>query len=271
MAYSGAAAYYDQSCRYKTPVFYCGPCDIFYRRVDQRRLVSHYYAASYVQGKNEESLFRGRVEFFRWILSLGREYGAVRAAGEPGLPVLLDFGSAYGHLLRLAGEQGFHAVGVELNEDLVRACRKRGLTVYGGIDEVPGKVDVVTALDSLYCVADPRSLLAALRDKLQPGGVFLARVTNRNLFARLRAKFVHPGDFSVIGDATVSYSLKGIRKLLDSSGFRIQAVIPDHGQGKKLGARRRLFYGFTYLLTLAALKRRVLTPGIIVIATVADP
>lgn len=267
MRLAGDAAYYDQVSRWRTPVYYCGACDLFYRDVEDRRLVSHYRAASYVQDRNEERLFRSRIGFFRWILSLIRSYGGT-AAAESRRSTLLDFGSAYGHLLRLAQEQGFEAVGIELNEDLVRACREKGLAVYKGLDEFSGKVDVITAIDSLYCVPKPRELMAGLRGKLRPGGLLLARITNRNLHAKLRSRLVHKGDLSAIGDAIVSYSAKSIGRLLTMSGFRIEKVIPDCGRGKKLGVRKRLFYVFTYILTLLTLGKRILTPGMIVIATI---
>jgi SAM-dependent methyltransferase len=263
----GDAAYYDQVSRWRTPVSYCAACDLFYRDVEERRLVSHFRAASYVRKENEPQLFRSRIGFFRWILELIRNYEAT--AGQSGRIGLLDFGSAYGHLLRLAQEEGFEAVGIERNEDLVQACREKGLAVYQGLDEFDGKVDVITAIDSLYCVPRPRELMMSLRGKLRPGGLLVARITNRNLQAKWRSKMGREGDFSTIGDAIVSYSAKGIRRLLTLSGFRVEKVIPDYGQGKKLGLPKRLFYTATYLLTLLTLGRRILTPGIIVIATVA--
>ncbi len=266
MTHVGDADYYDQSSRYRTPVYHCGSCEVLYRPLDQRQLVSHYYAATYVQDKNEESLLRSRIGFFRWILSLLRSYGSSPVAGEPRPSTLLDFGSAYGHLLRLAEEQGYRAIGIELNEDLVKSCREKGLVVYRGIEEFSGKVDAITALDSLYCVADPRKLMAKIRDRLKPDGLLVARFTNRNLYAKFRSTFVQKGDWSAIGDATVSYSMKGIRRLLALSGFRLEKVIPDYGRGKRLAARKRLSYLSTYVLTLATLQTCILTPGIIVIA-----
>ncbi len=266
MVRAGAAAYYDQSAQYRTPVYSCDSCDVLFREVDARKLVSHYYAASYVQKKNEESLWRGRREFFRWILSLVENSVAVPSTHPSGPRRLLDFGSAYGHMLELAREQGFEPIGVELNEDLVRQARAKGLVVHRSLDEVPEKVDIVTAVDSLYCVPNPRELLAGIRDKLKPDGVFLLRITNRNQFARFRARVLRRGDLSAIGDATVSYSLRGITRLLNSSGWQIRRIIPDSGRGKRLPAGKRLSYLAGHLLTLLLWKRRILTPGIIVIA-----
>ncbi len=266
MTLSGEAAYYDESARYKTPVHYCPSCDVFCRDVDARKLISHSHAASYVQNKNEHSLLVARIDFFRWILSLVSSHLPAGSADDSRPPVLLDFGSSYGHLLSLAQEQRFHGVGIELNETLVSRSTKKGLCVYRTMEEFSGQVDAVTAVDSFYYVADPRALLADIQARLKPNGVLLIRITNRNLWARLNSRLVHKGDLSVIGDATIGYSARSIRRLLSSSGFRIVQVIPDYGQGKKLGLRKRLLYLVSYVLTLATLKRYILTPGIVVIA-----
>jgi SAM-dependent methyltransferase len=266
MVHAGAAAYYDQSAQYRTPVYSCDSCDVLLREVDDRGLVSHCHAASYVQKKNEESCWRGRGEFFRWVLSLVRDQVLESSVNPSGTPRLLDFGCAYGHLLKLAHEQGFVPIGVERNEDLVRDARERGLVVCRTVDEVPEKVDIVTAIDSLYYVPDPRALLAGIRRKLKPGGVFLLRITNRNPLARLRARFLCRGDFSAIGDATVSYSLRGLTRLLISSGWQIRKIVPDYGRGKQLPVGKRLFYLAGHVLTLLLGRRCILTPGIVVIA-----
>jgi SAM-dependent methyltransferase len=270
MVRAGDAAYYDQAAHYRTPVYSCHACDVLCREVEDRKLVSHYYAASYVRSENEEALWRGRMQFFRWVLSLVQRSAAGPGAEQSGPPRLLDFGCAYGHMLVVAREQGYEPIGVELNEDLVRQSREKGLVVYRRLDEVPEKVDIITAVDSLYCVPNPRALLAGIRDKLKPGGVVLLRITNRNRLARLRGRLWCRGDFSAIGDATVSYSLRGITRLLHSSGWQIRSVIPDYGKGKRLAAGKRLSYLAGYLLTLLLWKKHIMTPGIILIAKPAE-
>lgn len=64
----GDAAYYDQVSRWRTPVYYCEACDLFYREVEERRLISHFQAAGCLREENEEGLSRSRIGFFRWTL-----------------------------------------------------------------------------------------------------------------------------------------------------------------------------------------------------------
>lgn len=92
---------------------------------------------------------------------------------------------------------------------------------------------------------------------------------NRNLYARLRSRFIQKGDYSIIGDASVSYSLKGLKKLLSLAGFRVMSVVCDYGKGKQLPSRKAFCYRFCYLLTLLTCKTVILTPGIIVVAKIS--
>jgi 2-polyprenyl-3-methyl-5-hydroxy-6-metoxy-1,4-benzoquinol methylase len=268
MTLSGHAAYYDQSSEYKTPVYWCRGCDLLYRDVERSKLVSHYYAASYVQDKNEERFLNDRIKFFDYILKLAVQYKPGQRT--PADLTLVDFGSSYGHLLELAARGGFRPVGIELNEDLIASCTERGLVVFKEFSQLPDKVDIVVALDSVYCVSDPVELMAQIRECLKPGGILVTRVTNRNLYARMRSRFLDRGNLSAIGDATVSYSRKALLRLLSSSGFNVRKIVCDYGRGKRMGFKRRFFYFFSYVLTLLTAKQIILTPGIIVISEVGE-
>lgn len=268
MAFSGQADYYDRAGPYKTPIHFCKSCDIFYRQVDDARRLDHFHAASYVQRTNEQDLFHTRIKFFRYVLSLVEKYAKAEFRDAHRSLRLVDFGSSYGHLLELAEDNGMCAVGIEINEDLLASCKRKGMVVYKDLKELPEKVDAVTLIDSLYYVPDCRAVLADIRKRLSAGGILIVRVTNRNLYARFMGKYVSRGDFTTIGDAIVGYSVRGMRKLLALTGFRILKIIPDYGKGKRLGVRKKLLYWVGYALTLLAVKRVILTPGIIVVARV---
>jgi len=251
------------------PMYFCKDCGIFYRQVDDAIRVDHYYAASYVQAQNESAFWDARIHFFEYVISLVKKYANMKSKNEEHKLTLMDFGSSYGHLIAFANDHGIRAMGVELNEDLIASCKKKGLIVYKNITELPEKVDVVTSIDSLYCVPNPKDVLRDIKNCLKSDGIFVARVTNRNLYARLRARFIQKGDYSIIGDASVSYSLKGLKKLLSLAGFRFMSVVCDYGKGKQLPPRKALCYRFCYLLTLLTCKTVILTPGIIVVAKIS--
>ena len=266
MVLYGHADYYDRTSHFRTPMYFCKNCDIFYRSVDDAIRLDHHYAASYVQKQNEPAFWNTRIHFFEYVISLVKKYANIKSKNEEHKLTLMDFGSSYGHLIEFARDHGIRAMGVELNEDLIASCRKKGLSVYKNITELPEKVDAVTSIDSLYYVPNPKDVLLDIKNCLKGDGIFVARLANRNLYTKLRARLICKDDYSNIGDALVGYSLKGFKKLLSLAGFRTIKVIPDNGKGKKLTFTKSFFYRFSYLLTLLTGQKIVLTPGFIIIA-----
>jgi len=270
MTFSGHANYYGRSSHYNTPIYYCKLCDIFYRDIKVACIIDHSYAASYVQEKKEASLFYSRKKFFEFILSLVKKYKSIESLKDSNRLSLIDFGSSYGHLIYLAKANGIEAVGIELVEDLLISCKVKDFSVYKDLKEVPKKVDVVTAIDSLYYVPNCKEVLADIRNALKPNGILLVRVNNRNLYVRLRKKFIANKDLSMIGDAIISFPLKGIKKLFALTGFQVIRVIPDSGKGKRLGIMKGLCYRFTYVPTILTGYRFIFTPGFFVVAKLKE-
>ena len=262
---AGEASYYTKMARFRTPEFYCKSCDIYCRDVDSKEVVDHNLAASYVQIENEDRFYRQRLGFFEFILSLIERH-FTSARGRSNGVALVDFGSSYGHLLDLAQMRGFDTVGIELNEDLVKHSIQRGLTVFGQLGDLSKTADAITIIDSLDYVPNPRQTLMEIRHHLKPEGIVVVRVTNRNLYAKLRKGLLRTDDLSTLGDATINYSLKGLKRLFNRCGFAVLKVIPDGGYGKQLSFNKRLLYSASNLLTLMLAKRIILTPGIILMA-----
>src|SRR5258707_362397 len=110
-----------------TAIAYCRHCDVFRRLVTQSDLVSHFLVTSYTQLDQESSWYQSRHRYFQQVLRTIRK-------NLPGItgrrPMLLDFGSAYGHLIDVAQNYGFTGIGVESNQRLAQPRRQRGLAVY---------------------------------------------------------------------------------------------------------------------------------------------
>jgi SAM-dependent methyltransferase len=265
----GQAIYNTREARFMTDMFHCRACDVYCRYIDHGRLIGHYFAASYVNLSNEERFLKQRKEFFQHLLlSIDKTHGRSVLGRSP---VLVDFGCSYGHMLEAAQRHAYDAIGIELNEELVRYCRERGLNVQASLDEVPGPVDVFTLIDSLYCVPNPKEILTAMRKKLVPGGILVARVTNRNLYGKIRNFFVRDNDFSILGDCTVSYSHTGIRRLLASADFEIIELLPDSAKGKhNMAWKTWLLYKFSYAAYVLSAGLVNVSPGTIVLARPAQ-
>lgn len=266
MAFAGHGNYFDRKSKYKTPISYCRPCDIYVRNIDNARLVDHLDAASYVQQQNALRFFRARKKFFDSILLIAKRYLRKRGKRDLQNVTLMDFGCAYGHLLDLAQTEGFKVAGIELNHGLLESCGKRGLNVCRRLNELSDKADVFTLIDSLYYVPDPRKLLSEIKNYLNANGFIVLRVTNRNLYAKLRKIFAPKRDLSVLGDSTISYSLNGLKRLFDHSGFRILQVIPECGFREGMDFKKKQFFRLASLITFLLGERFIVTPGLIVVA-----
>jgi hypothetical protein len=131
----GRATFKIKEGQLVTAIHYCRACDVYGRDVKGTKLVDHYYVASYTDIRNEDRFLNERKGFFEYILSLAEESRGPLVGGNP---VLVDFGCSYGHMLEVAQKRGYTTVGIEMNQELVRLCRGRGLNVQACLHDVPG-------------------------------------------------------------------------------------------------------------------------------------
>jgi 2-polyprenyl-3-methyl-5-hydroxy-6-metoxy-1,4-benzoquinol methylase len=268
--YVGEANYDVNRVSFKTPMYSCNSCDVYVRDIDNKKMMEHFQDASYTRFENETMLWERRKNFFNLILSLIKKHFKITEANakDASQIQIIDFGSAYGHFLKIATESGFKITGVEVSENLIKRCNEQGFTVVNRLDQVPEpQVDVVTFIDSICCLPNPREVLSEVKKRLKPDGIVVLRDCNRNLYAGLKTKFQRQKDLSILGGAIVSYSLKSLKKLFeDLNDFEIIEVIPDNGFSKNLPLSKRMLYSTTYLLTKLSFNQILLTPGIIIIA-----
>lgn len=248
-----------------TPIFHCSKCGAVYRKLEREQIQSHYDAASYTDPRQEENYYQKRINFFRFLFSL-----AVRTAGR--VPVnCLDIGCSYGHLLQLLSQQGCHAYGTEICKQARDLCRQHGLQVFGSLDElgVPARFDLITMIDSLYYVPEPRVLLRQVRDRLNDDGILVIRVANRNWILRL-LKMARKDYFGYwLGDAILGYTKPSLEMLLQNTGYRILDTLYREEGKSHAGCLTRMGYWISSGITRATLGKLVISPGIIVVAAKA--
>jgi SAM-dependent methyltransferase len=90
---------------------------------------------------------------------------------------LLDVGAGSGILIQAAQELGYEAEGVEPSKWLYEQAQKLNLPVELGIfpqeDKLRGPYDIVTLVDVIEHVSDPKGLVADIRKVLKPDGILV--------------------------------------------------------------------------------------------------
>jgi 2-polyprenyl-3-methyl-5-hydroxy-6-metoxy-1,4-benzoquinol methylase len=96
---------------------------------------------------------------------------------------LLDIGCDTGAFLRTAQEEfGIVPIGIDVAERSVQAARREGVEAYQTtIEEAPARVSgfsVITAIDLIEHVPDPKQFLGEVRKRLRPNGVLYLETPN---------------------------------------------------------------------------------------------
>lgn len=162
----------------------CRRCGLRYSnpRFTEREILARY---AQVEDPTYLEQFPGRLLTFQRRLQHFERF-----AGAPAGRRLLDVGAYAGACVRVAGERGWDAFGLEPGRWAVAQAQRAGLDVrLGTLDSAPpdpGSVDVVTLWDVIEHFADPHAELCAIADALRPGGwVVVHTMDASSLFARL--------------------------------------------------------------------------------------
>lgn len=262
MSRCGSARFYNDKGIFNTPIEYCFECDLYKRIVSPHNLNVHYEVASYTNLKNEKKFKNLRTDFFKNIVRRAKAHYNGAAS-----PVFLDFGSAYGHLLECAREEGFKTVGIEITPHLIKYSNAKGLTVYRDLKDLKEKVDIVTMLDSLYYIPEPVEFLNNIHGILNKNGIVFLRITNRNWLVRLKKNVLRTSDIgTILGDSIIGYSLKSISRLLEKSNFEIKEILVSEKGKKTATLSRYFFYNIASAVSYILKPWLVISPGILIVA-----
>jgi 2-polyprenyl-3-methyl-5-hydroxy-6-metoxy-1,4-benzoquinol methylase len=120
---------------------------------------------------------------FDWEVNIRRKkYMAQLALIRNLMPVaniLVDIGAGPGYFIKVAKEEGFHAVGVEPSVEARNAGTEHlGVTYTQPADIADNSVDVVTCHHVLEHVEWPQHFLSVIHQKLNDGGLLVIHVPN---------------------------------------------------------------------------------------------
>ena len=213
----------------------CERCGLVYRNPIERafELDSIYADATpsrdLLRGLHETQLPAYRAQARRLWGVLGR-----RGAG-------LEIGSYVGAFLAAAREVGLHFEGVDINAEANAFTRSLGFTVHDGDLEsldVRSPVDAVAIWNTFDQLPDPRATANAAWRLLRPGGVFVVRVPNGELYAALRRVAGRPVKGAMARLALAhnnlltfpyryGFTIRSLTRLLARVGFHVTHVEGD--------------------------------------------
>src|SRR5579871_3078132 len=202
----------------------CRRCSMWFKTVDADAAVANAYRDEYADVEGADGYMTGSAAraFFRRVL---------QDAGRGG--ALLDIGSGQGALVEEATRLGYTAMGVDRCEPLVRKARARGVRVEcGTIDDVDGaeRFDVVTMMDVIEHVPEPRRLVAAAHRLLKPRGRLVVYTPNHRAAVVMVARALHGLGAPVAvreifgGNHVCFFDDRSLPRTLAAEGFTVDAL-----------------------------------------------
>jgi 2-polyprenyl-3-methyl-5-hydroxy-6-metoxy-1,4-benzoquinol methylase len=133
---------------------------------------------------------------------------------------ICDIGFGAGALLEAAEALSWECAGSEYSADAIAIGRSRGWEVHEGdmtLKDLPGPYDVVTIIETLEHVQDPRELLMCASVRIRSGGLLYGTTPNAGSINALLLK----QEWSVITfpEHPILISKKALRGLLIETGF----------------------------------------------------
>ncbi len=143
---------------------------------------------------------------------------------------ILDIGCGYGHFIKMMGNAGWAAAGIEPSSRTSGYAKDKGLTVIETtIDdaEFPDEsFDVITAFYVLEHLFDPLSAVKKIVMLLKPRGLTVLRVPHTTPLVKFLTIFKIKNNLYDLPFHLYDFSPKTIRLLLEKAGFSSIRVIP---------------------------------------------
>ncbi len=136
---------------------------------------------------------------------------------------ILDVGSGHGHLLKIARNHGYQALGIEINKKGYEYSKSQGLEVINDYIEnaelKDNHFDIVILFHLLEHTTNPSSILSEVFRVLKKDGLLVVAFPNVNCWRRLIKGKKWEGWHPV--EHILYFSFPTLKKLLEKTGFRI--------------------------------------------------
>jgi len=203
----------------------CGFCFV-YPQENPADIAERYNSSEYFNTKFVQKFGYGDYESVRplndiWFSKISRRIKKI--APPPGK--ILDIGSALGHFLIIARENGWSPYGLERSDFAYQYCQEKyDFPVYQGTMEnntIPSdlKFQVVTLFDVLEHVLDIRKAMESVASFVEPKGYLIINTPNEGGISRklMRRYWFHFKPY----EHTYYFSPQTLTQLLNDYGFKV--------------------------------------------------
>jgi SAM-dependent methyltransferase len=205
----------------------CPKCELFRLdfQEDYQKFIHEYYNDKFFTGSIERA---GYVDYQgdSWpeLMNMRRYLTRIRRYKKRGK--LLDCGCATGLFLTEAKKAGFSSYGFDVSAYAVRIAKKHGLRVkqatLSKVTYPKQSFDVITLLDVIEHLRDPKTDLKHLGQFLKPGGLLMINTGDAgSVLAQLEGKNWH---FFVPPQHLFFFSRKTLTQLLEQAGFKVVRI-----------------------------------------------
>lgn len=216
----------------------CSHCDLIYTNPRAKNAQENYFGDVDVFFSEARLIFKGKKVHHR---DVNYEYELRKIQKHKPNGRLLDIGTNMGFFLRKAKAFGFDTEGVEPSPSLAKIAHEQfDLKIHNAFLEQANlpknHYDVITLIDVLEHVTNPKELLSKCRELLKDDGIIAIKVPNgdyNNFKEKLAAMLNKTASMDVWDcyEHVVHYTPRTFEKMADSCGFKIKSFfipIPIH-------------------------------------------
>ncbi|PNV73572.1 class I SAM-dependent methyltransferase [Leptospira inadai serovar Lyme] len=213
--------YTSEYSDFKLPIRICKTCGLqaqFPRPLPEELYTEDYYTGSQGFTYRDE---RATEKFDRyvWFARLAN-IAKFRSEGN-----FLDIGCSFGGFLNCARERGYVPYGVEISPYSAKQAGMRGIKIWQGqfldADLPENFFDVITLIEVIEHLENPKAVFDKLAKILKPGGLLLIQTAN---FEGRQAKEAGPKYHYYLPGHVYYYSASNLRKILAKRGFERQVT-----------------------------------------------
>jgi 2-polyprenyl-3-methyl-5-hydroxy-6-metoxy-1,4-benzoquinol methylase len=183
------------------------------------------YGEDYFEGASEGFGYTNYDADKEAMTPVFEEYVRRILAFKPSGPKLLDVGAATGFFVHIARRHGFNASGIEISAYAAARGREKGFDIRQGVlSDISSNecFDVITMLDVIEHVTDPRGELSHAFELLNTEGLLIINTPDRgSVWARLMGKRWH---LIVPPEHLFYFNRRNLSKLLAACGFEVLEV-----------------------------------------------